>query len=107
MVAVWLYLALAICSEVAATVSLRQAAHGQTWALAVVVVGYAASFVFLALVLRRLDVGLVYAIWAGAGTALVALIGVVALGEPLNALKVASLVLVVAGVVGLNLSGAH
>ncbi len=47
------------------------------------------------------------AIWAGAGTALVAMIGVIALGESLSALRAVSLVLVIAGIVGLNLAGAH
>jgi small multidrug resistance pump len=103
-----LLLALAIASEVAATVSLRYA-HGFTEPLpsVVVVAGYAVSFWLLALVLKELSVGTTYAIWAGAGTAVIAVIGMVALGEPATALKLASLALIIAGVVGLNLSGAH
>jgi small multidrug resistance pump len=61
----------------------------------------------LALVLKELSVGTTYAIWAGAGTAAVAVIGMVALGEPTNAMKLASIALIIAGVVGINLSGAH
>jgi small multidrug resistance pump len=48
-----------------------------------------------------------YAVWAGAGTALVAVIGLVFLGEHFTWVKAASLAMIVAGVVGLNLAGAH
>jgi small multidrug resistance pump len=101
-------LAIAIASEVAATVSLRYT-EGFTKLLpsVVVVLGYALSFWMLALVLKELSVGTTYAIWAGAGTAAVAVIGMVALGEPTNAMKLASIALIIAGVVGINLSGAH
>ena len=57
--------------------------------------------------LRHLELGFVYAVWAGAGTALVAGIGIFFLGEAAGTLKLASIGLVVAGVVGLNLGGAH
>jgi small multidrug resistance pump len=72
-----------------------------------VVVGYAISFWLLSKILKELSVGTTYAIWAGAGTAAVALIGMVALGEPATALKIASIGLIIAGVIGLNLTGAH
>ena len=103
-----LVLALAILTEVIGTVALRYS-DGFTRALPslVMVVAYALSFYFLALVLRQLPLGFVYAIWAGAGTALVALIGMVALGEAVSGLKIAGLALVIAGVVSLNLAGAH
>ncbi len=48
-----------------------------------------------------------YAVWAGAGTAAVAVIGVAAFDEPMGAVKVLSILAVMAGVIGLNLSGAH
>ncbi len=101
-------LALAITAEVAATISLRYA-DGFTKLVPslVVVAGYATSFWLLSRILRELSVGTTYAIWAGAGTAAVVLIGIVALGEPATALKLASIALIVAGVIGLNLSGVH
>jgi small multidrug resistance pump len=101
-------LAIAIATEVAATVSLRYS-DGFTKPLpsALTVAGYAFSFYLLALVLREISVGTTYAIWAGAGTAAIAIIGILALGEPATALKLASIALIVAGVIGLNLSGAH
>ena len=61
----------------------------------------------MALSLKGLEISLVYAVWAGIGTAAIALIGMTALGEPVNALKVGSLTLVIGGVVGLNLAGAN
>jgi small multidrug resistance pump len=101
-------LALAISVEVAATISLRYS-DGFTRPLPslIVVVGYATSFWLLSLILRELSVGTTYAIWAGAGTAAVALIGMLVLGEPATALKLASIALIVAGVIGLNLAGGH
>ena len=101
-------LTLAIAVEVAATISLRYS-DGFTKLLpsALVVAGYGTSFYLLSLILRDLSVGTTYAIWAGAGTAAIAVIGIVALGEPATALKLASIALIIAGVIGLNLSGAH
>ena len=103
----WVALVLAILMEVAATLSLKAAGGGNVPAGAVVVVGYLGSFVLLAIVLRTIEIGTTYAIWAGAGTALIAAIGMVALGEAVTAVKVGSLALIVVGVVGLNLTGAH
>lgn len=103
----WLYLIAAILSEVAGTLALKAAGQGRPGAIAVVVVGYLASFALLALVLRRIEISTAYAVWAGAGTALIALIGMSVLGEPTSAAKLASILLIVVGVVGLNLSGAH
>ena len=68
------------------------------------VVGYAASFYLLSLTLKRMDVSVVYAIWSGAGTALMAVVGYFAFAEQLPPLKVASISLIVMGVVGLNLA---
>lgn len=103
----WLYLVVAILSEVAGTLALKAAGQGRPGAIAVVVVGYLASFGLLALVLKRIEISTAYAVWAGAGTALIALIGISVLGEPASVLKLASIALIVVGVVGLNLSGAH
>jgi multidrug transporter EmrE-like cation transporter len=103
-----LLLSLAIVTEVAGTVALRYT-DGFTRVLpsAVVVIGYGVSFWLLALVLKELSIGLTYAVWSAAGTALIAAIGVFAFGEPATALKLASLGLIILGVVGLNLAGAH
>lgn len=101
-------LAIAILTEVTATVALRFA-EGFTRPLpsALVVLGYGVSFWMLALVLRQLPIGLTYAVWSAAGTALIAGIGIVAFGEGATLLKLASLALIIMGVVGLNLAGSH
>ena len=98
----------AITSEVVATLALKHS-DGFTNLLpsAIVVAGYAISFWLLALVLKHLSVGTTYAVWSAVGTAAIALIGMVAYGEGANALKLASLGLIVLGVVGLNAAGGH
>jgi small multidrug resistance pump len=103
-----LLLSLAIVSEVIGTVALRES-EGFTRAApsAIVVVGYAISFWLLALVLKDMSIGLTYAVWSAAGTALIAAIGIFAFGEPATALKLASLALIIVGVVGLNVAGSH
>lgn len=65
---------------------------------------YAISFSIFTLALRGIDVSIAYAIWAGLGTALITVVGIFWFKEPVNALKIASLFVVVAGVIGLNLS---
>jgi small multidrug resistance pump len=103
----WIALVIAILMEVAATLALKAAGGGSVPAMAVVAVGYLGSFVLLAIVLRTIEIGTTYAVWAGAGTALIAAIGMALLGEAVTVVRVASLALIIAGVVGLNLSGAH
>lgn len=72
-------------------------------------VGFAAcalvSFGLLTVALRRLEIGLAYAVWTGLGTAGTAVVGMIALGETVSVLKLVSIGLVLAGIVGLNLSG--
>ena len=101
-------LTVAIGVEVGATALLPQAGgFTQPGWSAVVVAGYALSIWLLAVVVRSIPVSVAYAVWAGAGTALVAVIGYVFLGEQMGWLKAASLALIVVGVVGLNLVSAH
>src|SRR4051794_33620822 len=101
-------LSIAIASEVAGTVALKYTdGFTRIGPSALVVAGYGISFWMLALVLKELPIGLTYAVWAAVGTALIAAIGIVAFGEPYNPLKLLSLGLIIAGVVGLNMAGAH
>ena len=103
-----LLLAIAIVAEVGGTVALKYA-DGFTKAgpSALVIAGYGLSCWMLALVLRDLPIGLTYAVWAAAGTALIAAVGILAFGEPATTLKLLSLGLIIAGVVGLNMAGSH
>ena len=101
-------LTFAIVSEVAGTIALRYSEGFTKLVPSVIVVGgYGVSFWLLALVLREMSIGATYAVWSAVGTALIAAIGMFAFGEPANALKVASLGLIILGVVGLNLAGSH
>ena len=103
-----LFLSIAIVAEVAGTIALKYTeGFTRLGPSAAVAAGYGLSFWMLALVLRDLPIGLTYAVWAAVGTALIAAIGIVAFGEPATALKLLSLGLIIAGVVGLNLAGSH
>ena len=98
-----LWLVLAIASEIVATVSLKLS-DGFTKPLPViaVVAGYGLSFYALSITLRTIPLGVVYAIWSGLGTAAVVLIGLFLFRETLDAVKVAGIGLIIAGVVLLN-----
>jgi small multidrug resistance pump len=98
----------AIAAEVAASAALprTQGFKDPLWTV-FVIGGYAVSIWLLALVVRHMPVSTAYAIWAGLGTAAVAVIGALCLGESLTPLKIAALGMIIAGVVLLNLQGAH
>jgi small multidrug resistance pump len=108
MVVAWAVLLLAIGIEVGATAALPRT-DGFTDPLwtPVVVIGYAVSIWMLAIVVRQIPVSVAYAIWAGLGTAAIAVVGVLVLGEHWDVTKVAALSLIIVGVVVLNLQGAH
>jgi len=103
----WVLLGAAIATEVAGTLALR-GSDGFTRLVPslIVVVGYVASFVLLAIVLKTLPVGIVYAVWSAVGVALVAVFGKLMFGDPVPPLAVAGMVLIVGGVALVGLSGA-
>lgn len=72
-----------------------------------VVVGYGTAFYCLALTLKVIPIGTAYAIWAGLGTALTAIVGVVLYKERFNRKKVLGVLCIILGVVVLNLAGGH
>ncbi|MBF0379898.1 MAG: multidrug efflux SMR transporter [Magnetococcales bacterium] len=98
-----LYLAIAIVSEVIGTTALKLS-EGFTKPLfsTVVVVGYGLAFYLLSLSLKTLGVGFSYAVWAGAGIILIAVIGVLFFGEKIDTPGVVGMALIVVGVVILN-----
>lgn len=101
-------LAAAIAAEVAGTTAMKYSeGFSRLVPSLITVVGYLLAFTLLAQTLKTLSVGTAYAIWAGIGTAAVAAIGMIFLGESANLVKVAGIALVIAGVVVLNLGGAH
>lgn len=104
----YVLLAAAIAAEVAGTTAMKYSeGFSRLWPSLATAVGYLVAFGLLAQTLKSMSVGTAYAIWAGVGTAAVAVIGMVFLGESASALKLAGIVLVIGGVVLLNLGGAH
>ncbi|MET8972953.1 DMT family transporter [Streptomyces hydrogenans] len=101
-------LAGAIAAEIIATTSMKYSeGFSRLWPSLITAAGYLVAFALLAQALKTLQVGTAYAIWSGVGTAAVAGIGILFLGETLSLAKVAGILLIVLGVAVLNLGGAH
>lgn len=104
----WVLLLIAVAVEVAGTASLPRTEGFTDLRWSAFVLGcYAAAIVLLSVIVRTLPVAVTYAVWSGAGTALVAVVAYYFLDEPMTLLKVTSLGLIVLGVIGLNLAGTH
>lgn len=104
----YLFLALAIVGEVIATTFLKFTSGERAvwWAYPIVGVGYIFTFTMLSLTLSRgVPLGIAYAIWAGVGVVLVAIISWFAFGESLTWQQLVGIALVVGGVVLLELGG--
>lgn len=81
----WVYLLLAIVSEVVATSALKSSeSFSRLWPSVLTVVGYGVAFYLLSLTLREMPVGIAYAIWSGVGIVLVSLAAVVLFGQKLD-----------------------
>ncbi len=102
----WFYLLIAILTEVVGT-SLMKVSQGLTRLIPTIAmfVLYGISFVFMALALKKIEVGIAYAIWSGLGTALIAMIGITWFRESFTIPKLAGIALIIVGVVLLNLKG--
>ncbi|WP_429886362.1 SMR family transporter [Geoalkalibacter halelectricus] len=99
----WIFLSVAIISEVVATSALKASdGFSRLWPSLIVITGYGAAFFFLSLTLRTIPVGVAYAIWAGAGIALIALVSWLIFGQTLDTPAIIGLLLIVAGVVVIN-----
>jgi small multidrug resistance pump len=99
----WIFLSIAIVSEVIATSALKASeGFSRLWPSLIVLAGYSIAFYFLSLTLRTIPVGVVYAIWSGAGIALIALVAWLFLGQSLDIPAIIGLLLIIAGVVVLN-----
>lgn len=99
-----MFLSIAIVSEVVATSALKEAAgFTRLWPSIVVAVGYLSAFYFLSLALTTMSVAVAYAIWSGAGIALIALIGWMLFGQVLDLPAMVGIALIVAGVVVLGM----
>lgn len=99
----WLLLSLAIFAEVFGT-SFLKASDGFTkfWPSVAVIVGYVVAFYFLSLSLKVIPVGIAYAIWAGLGVVLIALIGWVVFSQKLDTAAIIGISMILGGVIVLN-----
>jgi small multidrug resistance pump len=104
----WVYLILAIITEVIGTAAMKES-HGFTKVVPSITMlaFYGLAFAFLTLAVKKIDVSTGYAIWAGMSTALIAAVGILYFKEPATAIKIASVALIVLGVIGLTLAEQH
>ena len=101
----WIYLTLAIVFEVAGTTAMKVSDGFSKLVPSIwMAIFYLLSLSALTFALKKIDMSISYAIWAGVGTALITIIGIVAFKEEINLIKVVSIILIIAGVIGLHLS---
>jgi len=99
-----LYLIAAIFAETVGTTALQASQQfTRLWPSVLAVVAYALSFYLLALTLRVMPVGIVYAIWSGLGIVLIAAIGYVIFGQKLDLPALVGMAMIVGGIVVINL----
>lgn len=104
----WLLLSGAVVSEVASTLALRVAASGRRSWYVLVIAGYAIAFALLSGSLQAgMPLGVAYGVWAAAGIVLTALLSRLLFREALTPLMMAGMGLIVAGVLLIELGGAH
>ncbi len=104
----WIFLTLSIITEVAGTTSMKLSdGFSKLLFTLLIFVFYGVSFYFFSIAIRRMELGTAYAIWAGLGTACIAVIGVLYFRESIDIVKVLSIVAIIAGVIGLHLAGAN
>ncbi len=104
----WIYLLLAILLEVSGTTCMKLS-EGFTKTLPSVLlfVFYILSFIAITFSLKTINVSVAYAIWSGVGTASITIIGFLLFKEPVTAVKVISIILIILGVVGLHMSSTN
>ena len=99
----WLFLGLAIFSEVLAT-SFLKSSEGFTklWPSVIVFAGYMLAFYFLSLTLETIPIGVAYAIWSGVGVASITLVSVIAFDQKIDISAVVGIGLIIIGVIVLR-----
>jgi len=100
----YVYLILAVAAETIGTTALQASQQFTRLVPTVLVVaGYAVSFYLLALVLKAMPVGIVYAIWSGLGIVFIALIGLLVFGQRLDLPALLGLAMIIGGIAVINL----
>lgn len=102
-ISAWLYLTLAIFTEVAGTTAMKLS-NGFTnlYPSVFIFIFYGLSFGFLAFSLKRLEIGFAYAVWSALGTLMIFIIGICFFHESITLLKSLSLMFIIVGVMGLK-----
>ena len=101
----WVILVLAGLFEIGWAIGLKYTeGFTRMWPSVWTVAAMIVSLALLGLAMKSLPVGTSYAVWVGVGAVGTAILGIVLLGEPATAGRIASLALIVAGIVGLKLS---
>ncbi len=95
----------AIFFEASGTVFMKLS-HGFTRTVPIIFmfICYGLGVTFMTIVLRRMDISIVYAIWSGLGTAFITIVGFMFFKEPVTPIKVISILMIILGVIGLNLT---
>jgi len=103
----WILLSIAIAAEILGTLSLK-ASDGLSkfWPSLGVLIGYALAFSLMAISLKKLDVGITYAIWSGVGIIGAAIGGVIFFDQHLSRMTIIGMAIIIVGVVVMNLGGA-
>jgi len=103
----WILLSIAIAAEILGTLSLK-ASDGlsKLWPSLGVLLGYALAFSLMAFSLKKLDVGITYAIWSGVGIIGAAIGGVIFFNQHLSRMTIIGMAIIIVGVVVMNLGGA-
>ncbi len=100
----WIYLLIAGLLEVTWAIGLKYS-HGFSIIIPSIltVIGMIASFYFLGLALRHLPLGTAYAVWTGIGTIGTVILGIILFKEPVSAVRIMCICLIVSGITGLKL----
>lgn len=100
----WVYLGLAIFSEVVATASLKSTEGFTRFVPSIVVlIGYCSAFYFLSLTLDTIPIGVAYAVWSGVGVATITVVSYILYGQKIDTTGIIGIGLIIAGVVVLRL----
>jgi small multidrug resistance pump len=102
----WVLLAIAIAAEIAGTLLLK-ASEGFTklWPSLGVVVGYGTAFALLSIVIKKIDIGVTYAVWSAVGIVGAAVGGLIFFDQSLSKMAFIGMAIIVVGVVVMNLGG--
>jgi len=103
----WILLSIAIAAEIFGTLSLKTSdGLSKLMPSLGVLIGYATAFTLMAMSLKKLDVGITYAIWSGVGIIGAAIGGVVFFDQHLSRMTMIGMAIIITGVVIMNLGGA-